>query len=268
MGPSTLDNLDTPGMTDEIIPFQFREVENEEGTHEWLKNWFDCEYEKAFPRYVMYRRYLNMYKNLDEVEGDGLARTSARDRGTTRKKPRVRDNFIFSYTEQRVSQVSRKKTALTFIPRVHNSQEDINAAKAAKLLIRARYEAMDFDGDMIRMDRTTYLLGHSAYETCWSPDEGPIAPSYERAKKKYEGKVPVIDEATGTPVEGKFYDRPLKVGDTKGRLWQPYQFFPERGHGKDKLIKCDYIDTFEWLPRQYVEKKWKRAELSVLLVCI
>ncbi|MBA3754830.1 MAG: hypothetical protein H0X02_00745 [Nitrosomonas sp.] len=258
MGPSTLDNMDTPSFADDSVPFQFREKKTEQETHRWLKSWFEREYENAYTRFVMYRRYINMYKNLDEYEGDGLAKTSTRISGAKSKKPKVRDNLVYSYTEQRVAQVSKQKTALTFIPRVQNSQDDLNAAKATKILVRARYEDRDFDGDMIRMDRTTYLLGHSLYEESWDKNEGPIAPSYIKAKEKFKAGIPVIDEPTGKPIDGKTLDKAIKVGDTKGRLWQPYQWFAEPGKFKTK--DCDYLNTFEWLPIQLVEARHPSAK--------
>jgi len=256
MRSNTLDNLDSPGYSDEQIPFQFREKKGEEDTHRWLKCWFEYEYEKAYPRYIMYRRYLNMYKNLDEYEGDGMMKTSSRTTGLARRKPKVRDNMIYAFTEQRIAQVSKQKTALTFIPRVQNSQDDINATKAAKLLVKARYEETDFDGDMIRMDRTTYLLGHSIYEKCWDKNQGGLAPSYVRAKAKYkEGEGALVDEATGLPLDLK---KPVFIGDTKGKLWQPYEWFPESC--KKKLLECDYVQTHEWVTKQLVEHKWPKAK--------
>lgn len=261
---NTLSNMDDPSLTDEIIPFQFREDKTEKGTLQWLKNWFQYEYEKAFPRYVMYKRYINMYKNLDDVAGDGMTKASNRDRMVTIRKAKIRDNFIYSYTEQRVSRVSRKKTALTFVPRVQTSQEDINAAQSCKLLVRSRYEQIDFDGQMIRMDRTTYLLGHSLYEGCWNPSIGAPAPSYSRIQEKfkdqYGGKVPKLAE-DGQVIEGQFYDKSITIGDMEGRLWQPYEFFPERGRAN--LKKCDYLNTHEWMTKQYVEAKWKKAKGSI-----
>lgn len=257
MAANTLDNLDSPGFTDEVIPFQFRKDKTEEGTHNWLKAWFEFEYDKAFPRYTMYRRYLNMYKNLDEYEGDGMVKTSNRDRAVSARKAKVRDNIVYSYTEQRVSQVSRKKVSIAYVPRVQNSQEDINATKSAKLLVKARYEAMDFDGLMIRGDRTTFLTGHAHFETCWDPEAGDIAPSFARAKEKFKDGIPVIDEATGLPTAGKKLDRPLRVGDSNTRLWQPWEFFPEPG--KYKLRELDYCETFEWMNKELVEHKWKKA---------
>ena len=252
MGPATLDNLENPSFTDDVVPFQFREKKDKESTHEWLKNWFELEYEKAYPRYVMYRRYRNMYKNLDEYEGDGMVKTTTRRGGRGKKKPKVRDNIVFSYTEQRVAQVSKQKTALTFIPRVQNSQKDLNASKAAKILVRSRYEDIDFDGQMIEMDRETYMLGHTLYETYWDPDAGHIAPSYLRAKERFQDGE-VFDEATGEKL--KLSDFKVRVGDVKGKLWLPYEFFPEPH--KYKLCECDYLDTFEWKAKQEVEAEFK-----------
>lgn len=266
MAAKTLDNLDDPSVSGEIIPFQFREDKTEKGTLEWLKNWFDYNYEKAHPRYVMYRRFINMYKNIGDGEYDGLTKTSNRDRGLTGRKPRIRDNFIYSYTEQRVSRVSRKKVALAFIPQDQNSIEDINASEAGKLLLDYRYLLEDFDSKMVRMDRTTYLLGHSLYEVCWNPELGAIAPSFQRAREKYKeeykGKVPKMDEE-GKIIEGKFYDTAPHVGDMEGKLWQPYRYFPE--NGKYRLENCDYLNTYEWKNKHWVQHKWKKAKDKITL---
>lgn len=248
MGINTLD-FDESSYSDEVIPFQFREQKDIENTHGWLKLWFQREYEKAFPRFRMYRRYINMYKNLDEYAGDGMTRESNRNIAPSRRKPKVRDNIIYSYTEQRVAQVSKQKTSLTFVPRVQNDQDDINATKATKLLVRARYEDRNFDGDMIEMDRNTYLLGHTLYETFWDECAGGLAPSYIRAKEKYKEE---------SEVEGVKLDKPTYIGDTEGRLWLPYEFFPEPGRAKFKF--CDYVVTFEWKTKQWVEHEWTKAK--------
>lgn len=247
-GANTLDNMGE-SFSDEHIPFQFRKEKDKEGTHRWLKDWFEHEYEKAYPRFIMYKRYLNMYKNLDEWEGEYLGQNYSRYTGKSRKKPKVKDNIVYSLTEHRVAQVSKTKISLAFIPRVQNDQDDINAAKAAKMLVRARYEETDFDGDMIRMDRVTYLLGHSLYERGWDKDAGPLAPSYVRAKEKFGSTgEKIIDEATGTEIDLK---KEVRVGDTCGKLWMPYEFFPEPN--RFKLCECNYLNTFEWKFREEVE---------------
>lgn len=261
MAAKTLDNMDDPSQTGELVPFQFREDKTEKGTLEWLRNWFEWEYEKAHPRFVMYRRFINMYKNVGDGESDGMVKTSNRDRGLSGRKPKIRDNFVHSYTEQRVSRVSRKKVALAYIPQDQTAIEDINATEAAKLLVDYRYASEDFDGKMTRMDRTVFLLGHGMYETCWNKDIGPVAPSFQRAREKfkeqYKGKVPKLDEE-GNVIEGEFYDKGPTIGDMEGKLWQPYKFFPEPG--KPRLDVTDYLDTFEWKNRHWVEHKYRKAK--------
>lgn len=259
--PRTLDNLNDPSLNGSVIPFQFREDKSEKGTLEWLRNWFEWEYERAHPRYVMYRRYINMYRNVGDGESDGMVKTSNRDRGLTGRKPRIRDNFIYSYTEQRVSRSSRKKVALAYIPQDQSSIEDINAVEGAKLLVDYRYSMIDFDSQMTRMDRTTYLLGHSLYGVYWNPDIGSVAPSFQRAKEKfkeqYNGKVPKTNEA-GDILEGEFYDSDPHIGDMEGCLHQPHRFFPEPG--RNRLDVCDYLNTFDWKNKHYVEHKWRKAK--------
>lgn len=230
----TLDDFENTDYSEAVVPFQFREETDREGTHKWLKLWFEREYEKAHGRFVMYRRYINMYKNLEEY--NGMAKSQAL---SAKKKQKIRDNIVYSYTQQRVSQVSKQKTAIAYIPRVHNSQEDINATKATKLLVRARHEERNFEGDMLRTDTITYLLGHSLYEVGWDKTIGGLAPSYNRAKEA--GKIKDVEK--------------VFIGDTCGKLWQPFEFFPEPGRAR--LEHCDYVQTHEWKTKQYIEKKHK-----------
>lgn len=251
----TLDDIDSVSYSDEIIPFQFREDKSEEGTLKWLNEWFHFEYDRAFTRWTAYKRYMQMWKN-NAKDGELDSTRLHRDRPNKAKKPKIKDNIVFSYTEQRVAQVSRKKTALAFIPRVQNSQQDINASEACKLLVRARYEAMDFDGRMINMDRTTFLLGHSLAEVCWDPQIGDLAPSYLKAKQKYGDNIPEIGE-DGQPT-GKIVKKPVRLGDVDVKVWKPYEFFPEPE--KKCIEDCDYVVTFEWKFKQEVEAKYPKAK--------
>lgn len=243
----TLDNLEEE-FDVEHVPFAFREDKTEEGTLQWLKRWFEQEYQRAFPRYVMYQRYLNMYENLNEHD-KGFAQTSWRD--GKKKKSKVKDNIVYSFTEQRVAQAGKQKIALAFIPRVQTDIKDINASKAAKLLTKSLHEANDFDGMMTEMDRYTYLLGHTLYEEYWDKDCGPIAPSFERAIESYGDGYEYVEGDKKVKLDK---NKPIRVGDSKGRLWMPYEFFPQPN--KPTLKCCDYLLTFEWRYTVEVEKEY------------
>lgn len=256
----TLDNMDEE-LDVEHCPFAFREDKTEEGTHRWLKLWFEQEYQRAFPRYVMYQRYMNIYQNLNEHDAP-YAQTSHRD--GKKKKTKIKDNIVYSFTEQRVAQTSKQKISLAYIPRVQTDQKDINATKAAKLLVKARHEATDFDGTMVEMDRYTFLLGHTLYEEYWDKDCGPVAKSWESALGKYGDGFEYIE---GDKTVKLNKNRPIKVGDTKGKLWMPYEFFPQPN--RDTLKDADYIHTFEWRYTAEVESDYnlkkgtlKRAEFA------
>lgn len=43
----TLDDFENTDYSEAVVPFQFREETDREGTHKWLKLWFEREYEKA-----------------------------------------------------------------------------------------------------------------------------------------------------------------------------------------------------------------------------
>ena len=69
MAFETFENLDETNTTEAVVPFQFRKDKSQEGTLEWLNHRFQRVYEGSFPRFLLYRRYINMYKNVAQEDG-------------------------------------------------------------------------------------------------------------------------------------------------------------------------------------------------------
>lgn len=234
----------------ELPPFQFRKDKTEKGTLEWLNDNFTAKYEGASSRFFVYRRHFAMYKNTveDIVGGTGYAYTANRDQPLPTKKPKVRMNFAYENIETKVSQVSRRKVNVTVVPNNDSEQDDINNAKAAKLLLTSRAEEIDLDGIMREADRKTFLLGHTFTEVCWDKNEGPISPEWEKqarlnaAINDGEYGVPILDDE-GKPT-GKMEKEPLRVGDVKVKVWMPINCFPERG--KTEWCELNEFETIEW----------------------
>jgi hypothetical protein len=249
----TFDDFDNNNYSlGEMKPFQFREDKTEEGTLKWLNDNFDKVYEDSFSRFIMYRRYINRYKNYDNKDGDGFVRTSNRDRGNTTRKPRVRVNFFFDLVESKVSSVSRMKTNTVFIPLNDSEQKDRNNAEACTMLTKHRMEELKFDYLMRDMDRKTFIFGHTFAHGCWNPDAGPLDPVYQEALKKFpDGKIPKLNEAG--EVVG-YIKEPLHVGDYELTIKTADKIFPERL--KTLWPEVNHLDDIEWLHIDEVKARW------------
>jgi hypothetical protein len=234
-------------------PFQFRDDKAEEGTHKWLLDNFDRLYEDSFHRFLMYRKYLNRYKNYNNTNGgDGMVRTANRDRPETARKPKVKVNFYYDLVESKVSSVSRMKVNTVFIPKNDSEQKDRNNAEACNMLAKHRMEELKFDYLMRDMDRKTFLFGHTFAHSCWNPDIGPLDPKYVEALKKYpDGKIPKINDA-GEQVG--WITEELRVGDYDLKIRTADRIFPERF--KTLWTEVDHLDDIEWMHIDEVKARW------------
>jgi hypothetical protein len=258
MSFETFDDLDNSKSTAEVIPFQFREDKSDEGTLEWLNTRFQRVYEGSFQRFIMYRRYIQIYKNVSEEGGDGLTKTNTRYVPGSSKKPKLRDNLVWDLVDQKTAEISKSTSKVAFMPQSYFDQEDINNAKACKILCQSRMEEMKFDRLINKMDRIMFLMGHTISEICWNPDIGPLNSKYEEKKKQYGGKVPKTSPE-GIVIEGKFLtDEEMRLGDVEVKPLLPYVCFPEET--KKSIKDCDYFETIEWKFKQEVEAEYPKSK--------
>lgn len=258
MSFATFDNLDEPLSNEAVVPFQFREEKDEDGTLNWLNKRFRRVYETSFQRFIMYRRYLAMYKNVSEDYADGLTRNSFNGISGSTKKPKMRDNLVWDLVDQKTSEISKVSTKVAFIPQSYFDQDDINNAKACKILCQSRMEEMKLDRIMSKMDRIMFLTGHSISEICWNPKVGPLTKKYEEKKKKYDNKIPKTTEE-GVVIEGKYLtDDEMRLGDVEVKPLLPWHCFPEET--KKCISDCDYFETIEWRFKEEVEADYPKSK--------
>ncbi len=258
MSFETFDDFDSPLSSEAVIPFQFREDKTNDGTLEWLKKRFDRVYESAFPRFIMYRRYHAYYKNVTEETSDGISRISNRNGTSSTRKPKMRDNLIWDLVDQKTAEISKSSTKVAFIPQSYFDQDDINNAKACKILCQSRMEEIKLDKILTHQDRIMFLYGHTISEICWGENEGPLNPTYVAKKKQYSNKVPKIDE-NGVVIEGKYIsDDEMRLGDVTIKPILPWYFFPEET--KKTLKACDYAETIQWMFKEEVEAEYPKSK--------
>lgn len=255
MAFESFDDLDSSLSNQEVVPFQFREEKGIDGTLEWLNKRFERVYENSFPRFIMYKRFLGYYKNSSEDTSDNMGRNAVRG---ANKKPKMRDNLVWDLVDQKTAEISKSSPKVAFIPQSYFDQDDINNAKACKILCQSRMEEMKFDALLTKQDRIMFLFGHTISEVCWDDKAGPLSPKYEEKKKALDGKVPMTDK-DGVVIEGKFLkDEDMHLGDWVIKPMLPWYCFPEET--KKSIKECDYFETVEWKFKQEVEADHPKAK--------
>ena len=261
MAFTTFDDLDAPVTTEAIVPFQFREDKSKEGTLEWLNRRFERVYEASFPRFIMYKRYLNMYKNVTEESGDGLTKTSVRYVPGSSKKPKMRDNIVWDLVDQKTAEISKSSPKVAFIPQSYFDQDDINNAKACKILTQSRMEEIKFETKILpQQDRILFLFGHLIARIDWNESIGPLNPVYVEKKKqeRYKNGIPKVDE-NNVVIEGEFLkDKEMRLGDWEVNNVLPWKFFPEEM--KKSIKDCDYCEEVEWMFKEEVQAKYPKSK--------
>jgi hypothetical protein len=170
----------------------------------------------------------------------------------------MRDNIIWDLVDQKTAEISKSSPKVAFIPQSYFDQDDINNAKACKILCQSRMEEMKFDQILTKQDNHMFLFGHTISEVCWDEKAGPLNDKYVAKKKQYNGKVPKIDE-NGVVLEGQYIkDEEMHLGDWVIKPMLPWYCFPEE---QKKCIKeCDYFETIEWKFQQEVEADHPKAK--------
>lgn len=252
----TFDDLDNENYSySDIKPFQFRDDKTEEGTLEWLNDNFNRTVEGAMGRMLMYRRYVNRYKNYDAKTSDGLVSNGNRASG---KKPRVKVNFYYDLVESKVASSARMKINTVFIPNNDSEQKDRNNAEACNMLAKHRMEELKFEKLMRDQDRKTFIFGTSFAYIWWDPTKGPLLPEAEAAVRAgiEEDKIPRINLETGE-VKGYLKADEIHAGDVCMEILSPERVFPERlVHDWAKIKHIDIVD--EWVHIEEVKAAFPR----------
>lgn len=259
----TFDDFDQESYFEESYkPFEFRDDKTEEGTLKWLNENFLYNWDNSEIRRIMYRRLLNRYKNVRLEDGDGLFKVSNRDRGPNDRKTRVKVNFFYDYTEQRVAQVNRHRHKVGFIPRNGSEQSDLNNAKACRLLTEFRLEEINFDQILRDQDRKTFLYGHSFCHIYWDDEKGPYKPMVEKLLEKYpDGKIPRLDKNGKIRKEDFLKDSELRVGDVCMEVFAANRVFAERHITCLKDSK--HAEHYDYIHKEELKKMYPKKATEI-----
>lgn len=233
------------------VPFALREKKDEESTLEWLNNNFQDIYESSVGRFEQYRKWNHYFRNV-YYKGGG---------SPSGKKPRMSDNYIWELVTRKVAISATKSTNISAIPYNWDDQHDINNAKSAELILKARADELDFDSLQTEGDFLKYIYGTVFFIQGWNKEEGGVHPEYQRLLDYFNGNIP-------SSVKKKLGSDVIFRGDVDSKAVSPYYIFPEKD--KEKWEDVNHYDYLKWvniheLKAEYRNKAEKIQENEKLM---
>lgn len=218
-----------------ITPFQYRD--EDEPLLDWLTHAYELAVNAGLSRFRTYRKNIDLYKGI-HWKGEI----------STKRSPKQSVNFVFEMTEAKVSNLAVNKISFSAVPR-HNEQQDVNNAKAAKLLLDARCKEIGFDSKNTEFDRLMMQLGHSYFWIDWDRTAGGLHPLLEEAAELSPDLLSKIQKRTGR--------NSIYVGDVSLEVLGANRVFPEMG--KKRLHEdIDYVDIVDEKHIDELKKKYPK----------
>ena len=221
-------------------PFALRERKDEEGTLEWLNNNFQDLYQESVGRFEKYKIWADYFRN---VYNKGRTGFSGGD-----KKPKVQDNYIWELVTRKVALSATKSTTISAIPYNWDDQNDVNNAKSAELILKARAEEIDFEGLQTKADFLKFIYGTVFFIQGWSKKEGGVHPEYKRLLDYFDGNIP-------SSVKKKLGEDVIFRGDVVTEPVSPLFIFPEKD--KDKWEEINHYDYLNWTNIHELREKYR-----------
>lgn len=201
-------------------PFQFlNDRENDDTVLSWLNEEFSHLYRTSKDRLYTYRRIARRCLNRDP-RNNAIIRHNRRDSEENTDKPTIRTNFFLDYIDQKVAYLSRTPIRPTFIPKVDNSQEDINQAETCSLVTKSRANQINVDALMAKQDRLMFKYGTGVVKLYWDDFAGPI-----NSKLLEKAREIGISEVDGSELS----EWNAKAGDVCAKEISPAYLYAERG---------------------------------------
>lgn len=139
--------------------------------------------------------YLGNYHKRGGYQSDSL------ERMPMPKTTKYFVNYLYEFTENLVSKMTRLKPAIDVLPANENF-EDKNSAKIVDLLIKHLFYINDVDFLKQKVDRHKYIFGEALCMVKWDKNKGDYTPEYSRIKqagmdKKLPADLPIDKIKTG-----------------------------------------------------------------------
>ena len=243
-------STEADGGSIDLKPFPFREDTSHEGTLDWLSEYFEAQVRMSQSRHITYRNFMNLFKGIQH-RGSDTRDNNRYAEDFSRRKPKMVINFIYEMLDQKVSKASRMKAGIAAIPN-NDEQNDVNNARACKLLLDNRSAEIDLDGLFQERDRLKYLMGMGFHWIRWNAELGPKHPSYEALEQKYEGKLP-------SSIKKRLNKDSMFVGDVDVEAIGPERVFPEIGRNKWEDVR--HVGITEWVLTDELKHDYPKKEI-------
>jgi hypothetical protein len=217
-------------MNENLYPFINHEDEKE--CLDWLVKDIEGKFRARSSRLDMIRKLDAMFKGVTYTSERGRGGNDPDDDGF--RRPKSIYNFICEMVEAKVSQRSRFKPAISVIPN-NVDYSDENRAEAAKQVLTAKAQELDFESKLANGDKIEFLSGESYTYIPWNKHIGGINKVFADAVA--EGIQPKYED--GTPI-------PFAMnGDIDIQVLGPDRCYHQLG--KKRWEDVDDISIIEWI---------------------
>lgn len=206
--------------------------------------------------------HLKAYKN--GYHGKNGRQTDSNSDRPFQKTSKYVVNHLYEMTENMTSRMTRVKPAVEVLP-ANDEFEDLNSAKAVKLLVKHLWYVNDADLLIQKLHRHKYIFGEAYLMIDWNPKKGDLHPDYITLRDAGQ-----LDKY-GLPEKGV----PVRVGDVCYKPILPWNVLLDACSDYEKVenaivkevmhieeIKKMYPDSAKYIKRGENLKEFNVESLS------
>ena len=201
-------------------------LQNEMDKHvlDWCNQALDALLQWKEPIVKTQRRNMKLYKGRYYMsESDFYSQAYNKKRKYSKNHARIVVPYLYTATEQHVSDLSSYEPALEVSPGNQDEVSKVNA-RGCKDVLDYYFYQNKLTTQFQRFHRRKKICGEAFFFCLWNPDAGDIHPSYKKLREQStsmgidpDQPIPLVDPETGAQIDGDggplFIERPVKTGD-------------------------------------------------------
>lgn len=167
------------------------------------------------------------WSRSDDIAGEQNRANPRRRRGSSKNYARIVVPYLYTATEQHVSDLSSYEPELAVMS-TKNEEIAKVAAHACKDVLDYYFYEQSLKVKFQRFHRRKKIDGETYYMALWNPDAGDLHPSYVKYRQMQrdmgiepDAPIPLVGD-NGAPIEGEdgplYIERPVKTGDMMLRM--------------------------------------------------
>jgi hypothetical protein len=235
---------DTADVVKELDPL-FAVADDEETLLKWLKD--SVQFRSSHDAELFRTMKNNLSAYMGRYHKRGGYQSDSLERMPMPRTTKYFVNYMYEFTENLVSKMTRMKPALDVMPSNGNF-EDRNSAKVVDLIIKHLWYINDLDFAIQKIHRHKYIFGEAYFMIAWNKNLGDFSREYQAIKAA--GKTGKLPKGADVRIGDVDYTHPL-----------PWNILLERKTDYKKVTNCIVRET---LHKKELKFKFPDANMDLL----